>query len=491
MTALHWFRRDLRIRDNTALFAAAAAHDAVVAAFVVDPRWFGNPVRTGPHQAAFWLAALVELRESLAARNIALVVRTSADPVAALLAIAQAAKADTITFNKDYEPAQIAMDERLEHEAAKIGLKVAAFKDAVIFEEEEILTGDGGIYSVFSPYKRAYLKRLGTDAANPPFTVRGLPRKLSSLVRVASEPVPTAAALGYSNVAIDIPTGEAGGQRMLARFFAGPIDRYQDLRDFPALAGCSRLSAHLNAGTVSIRQAMQAALQRAAAAGAKPPAGRTPDGKERHSAKASAEHFVSELIWREFYRMILFNFPETVSKPFQRKTSHITWADNPAHFEAWANARTGYPIVDAAMLQLRATGWMHNRLRMIAAMFLTKDLDTHWIKGERFFRKSLMDYDQACNVGGWQWSASTGTDAAPYFRVMNPVLQSARFDADGAFIRRYIPALAKVPVAFIHAPWRMPVEVQRASGCMIGVDYPAPVVDHAVMKARAIAKFRE
>ncbi len=208
-------------------------------------------------------------------------------------------------------------------------------------------------------------------------------------------------------------------------------------------------------------------------------------------AHESIAAFVSELIWRDFYRMILFHFPRTVSFPFQRNYARITWKNDPALFTAWSEARTGYPLVDAAMMQLRTTGFMHNRLRMISAMFLTKDLDTHWVLGERFFMQTLIDYDQACNVGGWQWAASTGTDAAPYFRIMNPVLQSEKFDPDGEFIKHFLPALAKVPAKFIHAPWEMPQDVQQKSHCLIGRDYPAPIVDHAETKLHAIAKFRK
>jgi deoxyribodipyrimidine photo-lyase len=188
--------------------------------------------------------------------------------------------------------------------------------------------------------------------------------------------------------------------------------------------------------------------------------------------------------------MILYHFPHTVSRPFNDRYGGLPWQNNPRHFEAWRGGRTGYPLVDAAMAQLHATGFMHNRLRMITAMFLTKDLDVHWAFGERYFMRTLVDYDQAANVGGWQWSASTGTDAAPYFRVMNPVLQSERWDKTGSFIRHYLPTLRLVPNEYVHAPWRMPAAVQRAANCIIGQDYPAPIVDHAQAKTTAIAKFR-
>jgi len=465
-TTLHWFRRDFRVRDNTALHAACAAADRVAGIFVIDPRWLGNPEKMGAHQATFWLEALRELARNLAARNVPLALRTNRDPVAEILAAAQEIGATTITYNKEYEPEQVALDMRLERAAAQQGITVQAFKDAALWEEQEILTGQGGIYSIFTPYKNAFLKKLMHD---PP-VVRGLPRKIPGVVPIKSQGIPHPGALGYPALTLDLPTGEAGGARMLERFCAGHLAAYRDARDVPGVAGTSRLSAHLNAGTVSIRQAMVAALA--------------------HEPGAGRDTWIGELIWREFYRMILFNFPHTVTRNFQERYAAVAWGNDPAHIAAWSAGRTGYPIVDAALAQLHATGFMHNRLRMIAAMFLTKDLDVHWTIGERYFMRTLMDYDQASNVGGWQWSASTGTDAAPYFRIMNPTLQGQRFDPAGAFVKHYLPALARVPAKFIHCPWQMPAAVQRACGCIIGRDYPAPIVDHPVAKARAIAKFR-
>ena len=452
---LHWFRRDLRVRDNTALHAACAASDAVVGAFIIDPRWLGRPERMGPHQTRFWLESIGELQTALAQRDIPLIIRTSTDPVAALLDIAKQVGAETLTFNKDYEPAQISQDERLQTVAARIGLKIRGFKDAVIFEEEEILTGTGSVYSVFTPYKNAWLKRLRAD---PP-TVRGLPRRPRRTLRVSSEQLPSPPA-----IALDTCPGEAAAAKQLARFIAQRLARYAIDRNIPAIPGTSRLSAHLSVGTISPRQIL----------------------RELHGNS----EFLTELIWRDFYRMIIFHYPHTVSKPFNDRYAGIRWTNNPKLLAAWQNGRTGYPLIDAAMVQLATTGFMHNRLRMLVAMFLTKDLDTHWMLGERHFMKTLVDYDQASNVGGWQWSASTGTDAAPYFRIMNPTLQSQRFDPDGRFIRQQIPVLGRVPAKFIHAPWTMPARLQRECGCIIGEDYPAPIVDHAEAKARAIAKFR-
>ncbi len=473
-TALHWFRRDFRVTDNTALASACGLADAVIGVFVLDTRWFhASAAKMGAFQAAFWLAAIAELRENLGGLNISLRIIQTDDPVAALLSLAREVRAGAITFNREYEPAQIAQDQRLIQTAEKSGLselKIYGYCDAVIFEEFDVLTANETPYTVFTPYKRSWLAKFSAAA----MVSRGRPRMMqqSGQPQEASV-VPAAKSLGFPAVTLDIPTGESGGRRMLAEFGRQRIGLYKQRRDFPAEAGVSRLSAHLSAGTISIRQCVSAAV----AAGAMNGCG-------------GAECWLSELIWREFYRMVLFHFPHTVTRPFHRKFDTVTWENNPALLAAWLGACTGYPIVDAALLQIQTTGWMHNRLRMIAAMFLTKDLDIHWRTGEQWFMRWLMDYDQASNVGGWQWSAGTGTDAAPYFRVMNPILQARRFDPKGAFVRRLIPALARVPDDFVHEPWLMPPLMQAQFGCRIGQDYPPPVVDHGAARVKAIRKFQ-
>jgi deoxyribodipyrimidine photo-lyase len=490
-TWIHWFRRDFRLRDNTGLHAAATLAGSgghVAGAFIIDPRWWlAKHQKLGIFQARFWLESLRELQAALAGRGIPLIVRASSDPVAELLRLAQAIRAEGITYNKEYEPDQIAMDLRLERTAAGAGCRIRSFKDAAIFEEDEILTGNRMPYLVFTPYKRAYLQRLETD----PFNVLGMPPRTMS-PSFPPEPPVSLRSLGFSEAALESPLhaapGESGAARLLEHFRRHTLDRYDQTRDIPALTppisklgGTSRLSAHLNAGTISIRQVMRMALE---------PKGRTSKGKSLAYRRAR-ESFLSELIWREFYRMVLFNFPHTVAHSFRENHRTVTWRDDPELFTAWSEGRTGYPIVDAGIRQLLRTGFMHNRLRMITAMFLTKDLDVHWRHGEHFFRRTLVDYDQASNVGGWQWSASTGADAAPYFRIMNPVLQSARFDPEGGFIRHFLATLRRVPNKFIHAPWKMPADIQKDSGCIIGRDYPAPIVDHARARAAAIAKFRK
>ena len=457
------------MRDNTALAAACRGNHSVVGVFCIDTRWFPDQMqKTGAFQAAFWLESLRELSASLARINIPLKIVTTDDPVQAVLALAQKISAQSITMNKEYEPAQRAQDQRLMAQAVKHGIAVNMYKDGVIFEEFEVLSGSENPYTVFTAYRRAWLAKL----AQSPIEVNGLPAKRAELI-VAPDPVIRPETLGHRTVKLFIPAGERAGAEMLEAFTMEKMRHYRSARDFPSVAGVSQLSAHLAAGTVSIRQCAAAAVGQGAGCG-----------------NGSAETWLSELIWREFYRMILFHFPDTTHHAFQRKYMTVTWRDNPELIAAWTNARTGYPIVDAAIRQITQTGWIHNRLRMIVAMFLTRDMDSHWRIGAQQFKRWLIDYDQASNVGGWQWSAGTGTDAAPYFRVMNPILQAQRFDSDGTFVRQLIPELARVPEEFIHAPWQMPALLQRQVGCVIGQDYPAPVVDHRAARAAAIAKFR-
>jgi deoxyribodipyrimidine photo-lyase len=277
----------------------------------------------------------------------------------------------------------------------------------------------------------------------------------------------------------DFPAGEAEAVRRLHGFVsqaAAPIAGYATDRDRVDADGTSRLSPYLRFGMVSARHAAVEALEALSAA-------RTP------AARRGIEVWLNELVWREFFNAVLYHVPRVLRGAFRREMARVAWDDDPAAFAAWCEARTGYPIVDAAMRQLTGTGWMHNRARMIAASFLVKDLLVDWRRGERFFMRHLVDGDPAANNGGWQWVAGVGTDAAPYFRVFNPVLQGKRFDPDGAYVRRWLPALARVPAAYVHEPWRMDPAAQRAAGCVIGRDYPAPIVDHAFARARALSRY--
>jgi deoxyribodipyrimidine photo-lyase len=396
------------------------------------------------------------------------------DPAAVLSQLARELGAQALYFNKDYTPAARARDARVTTALAQQGVRVAAFKDQVVFEEREILTGAGSPYTVFTPYKRAWLAR-PRPLPLPSPTIALQP------VHAQSLPLPTLAELGIAANTQDLPRGgEAEAQHMLDEWIASKrAAAYADQRDLPAVEGTSRLSPHLRFGTISPRLCVAAAEDAARDAG----------------DRSGFDVWISELIWREFYQQVLANFPHSARSAFQKKYDDVRWGSGDAEldyerFEAWCAGRTGFPIVDAAMRQLRATSWMHNRARMIVSSFFTKDLLLDWRRGERYFMQQLVDGDPASNVGGWQWSASTGTDAQPYFRVFNPRLQSERFDPDGAYIRRWVPELAHVRGKFVHAPHEMTPLEQRAAGCVIGEDYPAQIVDHATQKDEIVRRFK-
>jgi deoxyribodipyrimidine photo-lyase len=472
-SALVWFRRDLRANDHAALYHALRQARRVYCAFVFDRAILDELLDEGltaDRRVAFIHAAVRELDGALRERGGALVVRHgfAADEIPRLAA---ALRVDAVFANHDYEPASIERDARVAATLAAAGQRLFTFKDQVIFEKDEVLTAAGKPYTVFTPYKNAWLKKL------TPYYVRPYPveRYRAALARPANVPaLPTLAELGFSPTdlaALPLPTGASGGERLLEAF-GSRIDAYAQSRDYPALRGTSYLSAHLRFGTVSIRALAGWAWQR-----------------WRETGSHGAQVWLSELIWREFYQQILYHHPHVVGHAFKREYDRIVWDDDPALFAAWCEGRTGYPLVDAAMAQINRTGYMHNRLRMVTASFLTKDLGIDWRRGERYFARRLNDFELASNNGGWQWAASTGCDAQPYFRIFHPVTQSEKFDPEGRFIKRYLPQLAKFTPQEIHAPWRVPLARQREAGCVIGVDYPAPIVDHAAAREKTLARY--
>ena len=461
--ALVWFRRDLRNYDHAALHAALRGHAQVHCAFVFDTEILGALPRRDRRVEFIW-ESVRELQAALRAAGGGLHVlhgpaREEIPRLAARLGVA------AVYANRDYEPAAIARDGAVAQALAGAGVAFHTRKDQVIFELDEVRTGAGGAFSVFTPYRNAWLKKLA------PFYVRAYPieRHAGALAPAPAE-MPPLAALGFerSNLAaLAIPTGMAGGRRLFAEF-KRRIDGYAERRDYPALKGPSYLSVHLRFGTVSIRELAAYAW--------------------KHGGRG-AETWLSELVWRDFYFAILAWRPDVVDHAFRREYDALRFEADEAAWRAWCAGATGYPLVDAAMRQLDQTGYMHNRLRMVAASFLVKHLGVDWRRGERFFAERLNDYDLAANNGGWQWAASTGCDAQPYFRIFNPVAQSERFDPEGRFIRRYLPELAKVPAAAIHAPWRMDPAALAAAGVRLGRDYPLPVVDHAQARQRTLERF--
>jgi deoxyribodipyrimidine photo-lyase len=465
-TALVWFRRDLRVHDNVVLWHALNAASGVHCVFVFDTDILEALPDKADRRVEFIHGSVAALRAALESRGGGLhVLVGSARSLIPLLA--RDLGVEAVYAARDYEPAAIERDAYVASELAAAGRQLELVKDQVIFEASEILTAQGKPYHVFTPYKRAWLARLNSsDLSAYPVEAH-----LDHLARPATGAMPSQADLGFrpTNLGeLGIQPGEAGGR---ARWdeFQGRLDRYRETRDFPAVKGPSYLSVHLRFGTVSIRELARFAFEK---------------GGE------GAATWLSELIWREFYQTLLARYPHMTEHAFQAKFDALVWPNLPGHFEAWREAKTGYPIVDAAMRQLNQTGYMHNRLRMITASFLVKDLHVDWRLGERYFAEKLIDYDLAANLGGWQWSAGVGTDAQPWFRIFNPVTQSEKFDPAGKFIRRYLPELTAVPDKFIHAPWTMTPTQQTACGVVIGRDYPPPRVDHARARVETLALYR-
>jgi deoxyribodipyrimidine photo-lyase len=452
-TSLVWFRRDLRLDDHSALHYALTAGGPVHCAFVFDRDILDRLPDRADRRVAFIHARVAELKAALERRGGGLhVLHGSARTL--IPALAERLGVAVVHANRDYEPFARRRDDAVAQDLAGRGRRLELHKDQVIFDRDEVLTAAGRPYHVFTPYKRAWLARLDSSqlAAYP------IEPWLDRLAPDPAEDMPSLADLGFQPVALDLPAAD-----VLWRAFQARIDHYHASRDYPAEDATSHLSVHLRFGTLSIRALARFAFE--------------------HGGEG-AQTWLAELIWREFYQMLLWHYPDTVEHAFQAKFDAIEWPNPPGHFEAWAEARTGYPLVDAAMRQLDRTGFMHNRLRMVAASFLVKDLHCDWRLGERWFAAKLLDYDQAANVGGWQWCASTGTDAQPWFRIFNPVSQSERFDPDGTFIRRWLPELAAVPNRHIHAPWTLPPEQRER------LDYPPPIVDHGRARAVTLELFK-
>ena len=456
---LVWFRRDLRDHDHAALAAALSSGRPVHCAFVFDRDILDAlPTRTD-RRVDFIHASLQQLDAALRSRGGGLIVRHGR-ATDELPRLAAELGVNAVYANRDYEPAAQARDAAVARQLAASGGSLQLFKDLAIFERDELITGAGRPYTVFTPYKNAWLKRLSAADHAP----------LSAPGRFAPVPenLPTLADLGFAPTdlgELGIVPGMAGARQLWDEFRAGRIRRYGALRDFPAIRGVSYLSVHLRFGTISIRELVTAALAE------------------------QADSWLNELIWRDFYFMILDRFPHVVDRAFKPEYDAIRWADWPAGLAAWQQGRTGYPLVDAAMRQLNHSGWMHNRLRMVVASFLCKDLGLDWRLGEKYFADRLNDFDLSANNGGWQWAASSGCDAQPWFRIFNPVTQSEKFDPEGKFIRRYVPELARVPDKFIHAPWTMGRLEQEALGIVIGRDYPGPIVDHAAAREQTLARY--
>jgi len=475
---LVWFRRDLRADDHAALHYALKHCHQVWCAFVFDRDILDPLLARGlkaDRRIAFIHASLAELDATLRRAGGGLIV-LDGRPREALPALARDLAAEAVFLNHDFEPAAIARDDAVRDALAADARAMFTFKDQVVFERDEVLAGHGGPFAVFTPYKNAWLRTL------QPFDLRPYPvapylGALAPLPAAHDQPLPPLDVLGFRPTDLPLPAGSTGAHALFDDFLARLGD-YGQKRDYPALRGPSYLSVHLRFGTLSIRTAARAAHEAVLRGGAD---------------SAGAAVWLSELIWREFYFMILHHHPRVAQgRSFQPACDAIRWREDDTgdrYFAAWRDARTGYPLVDAAMLQLRQSGYMHNRLRMVAASFLVKDLGVDWRRGEQVFADWLNDFDFAANNGGWQWAASTGCDAQPWFRIFNPVTQSEKFDPQGRFIRKYLPQLAALPDRHIHAPWLAPADVLASANVRLGDNYPRPLVRHEVAREETLARY--
>ncbi len=466
---LIWLRSDLRVNDNTALSAAAAAGTCVAVYLLSPEQWLAHD--DAPCKVDFWLRNLDQLSQALGELNIPLLIREAPrweEAPRVLLELCRQLAIDAVHFNEEYGVHETRRDATVMRSLQAEGIAVHSYLDQLLFKPGTLLTKSGTYFQVFSQFRKVCYERL----------YRSLPRLVSAPMvqaplNISSDKIPSQIN-GFTPPTDRLralwPAGEGEARSRLDTFTDDRIDDYKNERDFPAKPGTSQLSPYLAAGVISPRQCLHAALQS--------------NQGEFESGKVGAVTWINELLWREFYKHILVGYPRVSRhRAFRPETEALAWRDAPAELAAWQQARTGVPIIDAAMRQLLETGWMHNRLRMVVAMFLTKNLLIDWREGERFFMQHLIDGDLAANNGGWQWSSSTGTDSAPYFRIFNPLSQSEKFDAEGLFIKHWLPELVGLNKKEVHNPANL-------GGLFRVADYPSPIVDLHASRTRALAAFR-
>jgi len=470
--AIVWFRQDLRLEANPALAAAAEA-GPLVALYILDET---RGLRPWGGASRWWLAeSLAALEKELRRKTVPLILRRG--PAARVLGeVVAETRAKSVHWNRNYEPYAIKRDKAIKADLTRRGIEAVSHNAALLFEPWTVKTQAGEPFKVFTPFWRA-LQGLPEPAQPTP-----APRKLEKAFRQprsdrladwALKPVKPDWAAGFGNF---WQPGEAGARQRLEEFLAGYLALYHEMRDRPDLPATARLSPHLHWGEIGPRQIWHAVKAQAIASGDLVP-------------PRAAEAFLRELAWREFSHHLLFHWPTLAKEPWKPEFRRFPWREDKAALTAWQRGRTGYPIVDAGLRELWATGWMHNRVRMIAASFLVKHLLIAWQAGEAWFWDTLVDADLAQNAASWQWVAGSGADASPFFRIFNPVLQGETFDPDGAYVRRWLPELAQVPIEFLHKPWTAPPTLLAAAGVVLGRDYPEPVVDHALARERALAAF--
>ena len=481
-TALVWFRRDLRLHDNPALIAALETHENIVPVYIHAPHEEA-PWQPGAASNVWLHHSLTDLQSSLKKLTCPLVIRNTngkESSLSALNKLLEDTGADTVYWNRLYEPAIIERDKAIKADLTENGFTATSCKAALLVEPWEVQTGGGAPYRVFTPFWKNIKQR-------PVPQPLAKPEQLASIENITSETLDSLSLLptrnwGESMISHWQP-GEAGAVARLEQFLGAPLKTYADDRNRPDREGSSNLSPHLHFGEISPRQiwhATEAYVARSQAQG----------------GNADGDKFLSEIAWREFAHHLLFYYPETTEKPMNAKFSGFPWrdsttADYKKELQLWQKGNTGIPIIDAGLRELYATGVMHNRVRMIAASLLTKNMLIHWHDGAAWFWDTLVDADLAANSLGWQWVAGSGADAAPYFRIFNPVLQGEKFDPEGDYVRHWVPEVAKLPKKWVHKPWEAKDEVLQQAGFTLGKHYPRPIVDLKVTRQRALDAYKE
>jgi deoxyribodipyrimidine photo-lyase len=464
--SLFWLRRDLRLQDNTGLSAATHNSKKVFIVFIFDICILQKLKDEDDRRITFIVHSLRELSSKLQAKKSDLLVRIG-NPVEEIPKLASQLQVNAVFANKDYEPYAKERDLKVSKNLLANDINFKSYKDQVIFEYPEIISGQGRPYRVYTPYKNNWLKNLGPQQiSNQVINFKALASLRDTNKFITKWSFST---IGFKENSLWLEAGETAAQKRLNKFKKFE-NGYFDNRNFPSLQdGTSGLSIHLRFGTISIRELVR---------------------NTQRKNTIGVKTWLLELIWRDFYQTILDQFPHVAKTCFQTDCDKIEWPGKSRYFELWCKGMTGYPLVDAAMRHFNNTGWMHNRLRMIVASFLTKDLLVDWRKGESWFARKLLDFDLAANNGGWQWCASTGCDAQPYFRIFNPITQSKNFDPDGSFIRQHIPELYGFSDRRIHWPHDAGIEEQIEAKCLLGKEYPDPVVVHEIQRTRAIELFK-
>jgi deoxyribodipyrimidine photo-lyase len=465
--SIWWIRRDIRLTDNPALHAALANGDGVIPLFILDPklwqgRWFSQ------RRGNFLLSNLKSLDAELRKRGSQLIIRQG-QPKQQLSELVQKFEVNAIFSEEDLTPYARKRDSQI---AETLPLHLVG--NTSLHHPSSILKNDGTPYKVYTPFMRRWKEK----PPPTPFNILSAPNHIPTPKGITSQPLPE---VSYNSDKTGFLPGEKSAQEILAAFTDGPhapIFSYQESRNRPDLNSTSKLSPYFRFGLISIRQAVTTAFSAIQAA-------------KNDSQRNSAETWLNELIWREFFNYILYHYPNSLHQSFRKEYRDLPWINDKEDFSAWKAGRTGFPVVDAAMRQLAETGWMHNRTRMVTASFLVKNLLIDWRWGEAWFMKNLLDGDPAANNGGWQWVAGTGTDAAPYFRIFNPITQSQKFDPSGKYIRRWVPELHSVPDRYIHAPWKMSLSEQQSAKCLIGTDYPEPIIDLQFSRQRTLDAYQK